>query len=205
VLLQHRDAVLPLPGTARVYLAGSNADDLGNQAGGWTVTWQGRSGSTFPGTTIRQGIGQVAPQAQLTYSRDASAPTAGHDVGIVVVGETPYAEGQGDVGVSGRSLNLSTLDRTAIDRVCAAISRCVVLVVSGRPLIVTDQLGQIDALIASWLPGGEGAGVADVLFGRVPFTGRLPVSWPRTAAQEPVNVGDAGYDPLFAYGFGLTA
>jgi beta-glucosidase len=204
VLLQNRDRALPLAGTERIYLAGSNADDLGNQAGGWTVSWQGASGATYPGTTIRQGISQVAPNAKVTFSRTASAPTAGNDVGIVVVGETPYAEGMGDVGVNGHTLSLSAADRTAIDRVCGAISRCVVLVVSGRPLIVTDRLAQADALVASWLPGSEGAGVADVLFGRTPFTGKLPVSWPRTEAQEPINTGDATYDPLFPYGFGLT-
>jgi beta-glucosidase len=203
VLLQNRDAVLPLTGTERIYLAGSNADDIGNQAGGWTVSWQGRSGNTIPGTTIRAGIGQVAPNARVTFSRDASAPTAGNDVGIVVVGETPYAEGMGDVGVNGHTLALSALDRTAIDRVCDTISRCVVLVVAGRPQIVTDKLPKIDALVASWLPGSEGAGVADVLFGRTPFTGRLPQTWPRAQTQEPTNVGDAGYDPLFPYGWGL--
>ena len=78
-----------------------------------------------------------------------------------------------------------------------------VLVVSGRPQVLTDQLGPIDALVASWLPGSEGAGVADVLFGRRPFTGRLSMTWPRTEAQVPINVGDAGYDPLFPYGWGL--
>jgi beta-glucosidase len=205
VLLQNRDNVLPLAGTERIYLAGSNADDLGNQAGGWTVSWQGRSGSTYPGTSIRAGIAAVAPQARVTFSRTASASTAGNDVGIVVVGETPYAEGMGDVGVNGHTLSLSAADRTAIDRVCTTIPRCAVLVVAGRPQIVTDKLGEIDALVASWLPGSEGAGVADVLFGRVPFTGRLPVSWPRSEAQEPINVGDASYDPLFPFGFGLGA
>jgi beta-glucosidase len=205
VLLQNRDAVLPLTGTERIYLAGSNADNIGNQAGGWTVTWQGRSGNTIPGSTIRAGIGQVAPNARVTFSRDASTPTAGNGVGIVVVGETPYAEGMGDVGVNGHTLALSTSDRTAIDRVCDTISRCAVLVVAGRPQIVTDKLAKIDALVASWLPGSEGAGVADVLFGRTPFTGRLPQTWPRSEAQEPTNVGDAGYDPLFPYGWGLRA
>jgi beta-glucosidase len=203
VLLQNRDAALPLAGTERIYLAGSNADNIGNQAGGWTVTWQGRSGNTIPGTTIRAAISQVAPNARVTFSRDAAASTAGHDVGIVVVGETPYAEGMGDVGVNGRTLALSAADRTAIDRVCDTISRCVVLDVAGRPQIVTDQLPKIDALVASWLPGSEGGGVADVLFGRTPFTGRLPQTWPRSEAQEPTNVGDAGYDPLFPYGWGL--
>ena len=90
-----------------------------------------------------------------------------------------------------------------IDKVCAAIAKCVVLVVSGRPQVLTDQLGKIDSVVASWLPGSEGTGVADVLFGRRPFTGRLSMSWPRSEAQVPVNVGDPDYQPLYPYGWGL--
>jgi beta-glucosidase len=100
-------------------------------------------------------------------------------------------------------MELKAGDRATIDKVCSALPTCVVLVVSGRPQILTDQLGEIDGLVASWLPGTEGAGVADVLFGKRPFTGKLPLSWPRSAAQEPINVGDASYDPLFPFGFGL--
>lgn len=202
VLLKNDAGLLPLAKDARIYVAGSNADDLGHQTGGWTVSWQGGSGDTTTGTSILAGIRQVAPGAAVTYSRDASAPTGTADVGVVVVGEPPYAEGVGDVGNNGRSLDLPAADRTAIDRVCAAMP-CVVLVVAGRPQLVTDRLGAIDALVASWLPGSEGAGVADTLFGEVPFTGRLPVTWPASAPQVPVNVGDATYEPLYAYGWGL--
>jgi beta-glucosidase len=202
VLLKNSGHALPLRSGQRVYVAGVNANDLGNQAGGWTVTWQGQSGNdSFPGTTILEGIRHYAPRA--TYSVDASAPMAGHDVGIVVVGETPYAEGVGDVG-NGHTLELSAADRANIDRVCTGIATCVVLDVAGRPQIVTGALPKMDAFVMSWLPGSEGAGVADVLFGRRPFTGTLPVSWPRSEAQEPINVGDRNYNPLFAYGFGLT-
>ncbi|MFC9326119.1 glycoside hydrolase family 3 protein [Kitasatospora sp. NPDC057015] len=200
VLLKNEGRALPLRAGQRIYVAGVNADDIGNQAGGWTVTWQGGSGNTIPGTTILQGIRQNAPQA--TYSADASAPTEGYDVGVVVIGETPYAEGVGDVG-NGHTLNLSDTDRATIARVCGAIRTCVVLDVAGRPQIITDELPGIDAFVMSWLPGSEGAGVSDVLFGKRPFTGRLPVTWPRSEAQEPINVGDKQYDPLFPYGFGL--
>lgn len=201
VLLKNDHRALPLTSSQRIYVAGVNADDIGNQAGGWTVTWQGGSGSTIPGTTILQGIRQNA--AQTTYSADASAPTDGYDVGVVVIGETPYAEGVGDVG-NGHTLDISAADRAAIDKVCGAIRTCVVLDVAGRPQIITDELPGIDAFVMSWLPGSEGAGVSDVLFGKRAFTGKLPVSWPRSEAQEPVNVGDKVYDPLFAYGYGLT-
>jgi beta-glucosidase len=101
-------------------------------------------------------------------------------------------------------MRLSDADSAAVDKVCSAVATCVVSVVSGRPLVIeAAQLSKIDALVASWLPGSEGAGVADVLFGKKPFTGTLPVSWPRTLEQEPVNVGDRDYRPLFPYGFGL--
>ncbi|MFR9776571.1 glycoside hydrolase family 3 N-terminal domain-containing protein [Micromonospora sp. MS34] len=214
VLLKNSGQALPLRPEASIYVAGRNADDLGNQAGGWTITWQGVAGDAIPGTSILDGIREVAPQAEVTYSADASAPTGDAQVGVVVVGETPYAEGYGDVGgpecgwctvpqQEEKSLSLPAGDRAVIDKVCAEVPTCVVLVVSGRPQVLTEQLGEIDALVASWLPGSEGAGVADVLFGRRPFTGRLPVSWPRSEAQVPINVGDADYQPLFPFGWGL--
>ncbi|MFG2604944.1 glycoside hydrolase family 3 N-terminal domain-containing protein [Streptomyces sp. NPDC048514] len=200
VLLKNQGAVLPLRKSEKVYVAGSNADDIGNQTGGWTLTWQGSSGNTTPGTTILQGMREAG--GNVTWSKDASAPTGGYDAGVVVVGETPYAEGVGDVG-NGHSLRLSAADQAAVDKVCAAM-RCAVLVVSGRPQLIGDRLDGIDALVASWLPGTEGEGVADVLYGRRPFTGRLPVTWPRSEAQLPINVGDTSYDPQFPYGWGLT-
>ena len=225
VLLKNSGNVLPLKKNAHIYVAGRNADDIGNQSGGWTLTWQGFSernpaGAQVPhqpGTTILEGIQQVAPQARVTYSADGTAPTDGADVAVVAVGETPYSEGFGDVGGPRwaydpadanqprelKSLELQPQDRATVERVCGQVETCVVLVVSGRPQIVTDQLGDIDALVASWLPGTEGAGVADVLFGRRGFTGKLSVSWPRTAAQEPINIKDPNYDPLYPYGHGL--
>jgi len=217
VLLKNGSGALPLRRNAKIYVAGRNADDLGNQAGGWTITWQGQSGVRTQGTSILQGMRQVAPDASITYSRDASAPMTGSTVGVVVIGETPYSEGFGDVGGpqwaydpsddnmprEPKTMELKAEDRATVQKVCSTLPTCVVLVVSGRPQIVTGQLGGIDALVASWLPGTEGAGVADVLFGRRPFTGQLPQSWPRTAAQEPINVGDARYAPLFPFGWGL--
>ncbi|WP_426498869.1 glycoside hydrolase family 3 N-terminal domain-containing protein [Streptomyces sp. D54] len=203
VLLKNEGAVLPLTPSQKVYVAGSNADDIGNQAGGWTISWQGSSGRTTTGTTILEGMRKAArtPEA-VTFSRDASAATDGYDVGVVVVGETPYAEGIGDVG-NGHDLELTAADRAAVDKVCAAM-KCAVLVVSGRPQLIGDRLGDMDALVASWLPGSEGDGVADVLYGRRAFTGQLPVTWPKAEAQLPINVGDAAYDPQFPYGWGLT-
>lgn len=226
VLLKNDRNALPLKRDAAIYVAGRNADDIGNQSGGWTLTWQGFSEHNAgnptvpqqPGTSILDGIRQVAPRAKVTYSADGTAPTGGAQVAIVAVGETPYAEGFGDVGgpqwaydpADGgvprekKLIELQPQDRQTVQRVCAQVPTCVVLIVSGRPQIVTDLLGDVDALVASWLPGTEGAGVADVLFGKKAFTGKLPVSWPRTADQEPINAGDANNDPLFGYGYGLT-
>lgn len=201
VLLKNSGNVLPLARNAKVYVAGSNADDLGNQTGGWTLSWQGSSGPGDVGTTILAGMRQVAPNATITYSKDASAPMTGYGVGVVVVGETPYAEGVGDVG-NGHTLQLSTVDRAAVDKVCAAM-KCVVLTVSGRPLDITGIVPEAAAVVASWLPGTEGAGVADVLFGDKPFTGRLPETWALAESQLPINVGDANYNPLYPFGWGL--
>jgi len=119
---------------------------------------------------------------------------------VVVVGETPYAEFKGDR----EDLSLDKEDLAAIANVKKAGIPVVVVVVSGRPLILGDALTQADALVAAWLPGTEGQGVADVLFGDYKPTGKLSFTWPRSMAQIPINVGDATYDPLFAYGFGLT-
>jgi beta-glucosidase len=219
VLLKNGEHALPIDRRGDVYVAGSNADNIGNQAGGWTLTWQGGSTNEIPGTTILQGIEQAVHGGSVTFSEDASAPVPPDATGVVVVGETPYAEGFGDVGgpqYSGdpgdegkprpiKDMQISAADRAAIDRVCAAAARCVVVIVSGRPLIVEpQQLEEIDGLVAAWLPGSEGEGVADTLFGYQPFTGKLPVSWPRTLAQEPINIGEPNYDPLYPFGWGLT-
>lgn len=201
VLLKNAHRALPLAKTGKIYVAGSNADNPGNQSGGWTLTWQGQSGAIPGATSILAGMRQDAPKATVTYSADASAPTTGYKLGVVVVGETPYAEGVGDVG-NGHTLQLSVADRDAVDRVCGAM-KCVVLVVSGRPLDITGIVGEADAVVASWLPGSEGEGVADVLFGRTPFTGRLPETWAMAESQLPINVGDKRYDPLYPYGWGL--
>ena len=217
VLLKNEGDVLPLSRGAKLYVAGRNADDIGHQAGGWTRTWQGGTGDTIPGDTVLEGIREVAPDAQVTWSEDASAPTEGSDVGVVVVGESSYSEGFGDVGGpewpydpddagvprEEKRLTLHEGDQAVVDEVCSALPTCVVLVVSGRPMVLTEQAEQADALVASWLPGSEGTGVADVLFGRKPFTGRLSMSMARSEAQVPVNLGDEQYAPLYPFGLGL--
>ncbi|MBO0843158.1 MAG: glycoside hydrolase family 3 protein, partial [Nocardioides sp.] len=202
VLLKNSGRTLPLSTKQPVYVAGSNADSIGDDAGGWTLTWQGGSKNVVPGTTVLDGIEQDSHGA-VTYSADASAPVPAGAAGVVVVGETPYAEGYGDVGGPQwaydpadnnvprppQTMQISDADKAAISKVCAAAASCTVVVVSGRPLIIPpDVLAQTDALVAAWLPGSEGAGVADDLLGKHAYTGKLPVTWPRTLAQEPINV-----------------
>jgi beta-glucosidase len=201
VVLKNDGKVLPLARTAaRIHVAGKNAKDIGNQCGGWTVTWQGMSGALVPGTTILDAIrGAAGKTTRVSFTRDGKE-AAGATVGVVVVGETPYAEMRGDR----EDLALAKEDLDAISTVKKAGVPVVTVVVSGRPLILGEALTLSDAIVAAWLPGTEGEGVADVLFGDHKPTGKLAFSWPRSMSQIPINVGDQPYDPLFPYGFGLT-
>ena len=201
LVLLKNDGVLPLSkDLGHIHVSGKNADDLGNQCGGWTITWQGESGPITKGTTVYEAI-QVAVSSftNVTYSKDGTG-AKGADVGIVIIGETPYAEMEGDR----ESLALDKKDLAAIDRIRKAGVPVVVIIVSGRPLIITDELDKWSGLIAAWLPGSEGKGVTDVIFGDYNPTGRLSVTWPRTMEQIPINFGDSDYDPLFEYGYGLS-
>jgi len=199
LVLLKNSGVLPLKPTSRILVSGSNADDVGNQSGGWTLSWQGQSGRVPGGTSILAGLEAVAGAGgKVSYlSTPTPSQAKGYDVGVVVVGEMPYAEGKGDRA----DLGLSPADKAAVRAVCGAI-HCVVVVVSGRPLLITDQLSQMGALVAAWLPGSEGEGVADVLFGRQPFVGKLPVSWPGSMEGLPTGAGEGA--PLFPFGFGLS-
>jgi beta-glucosidase len=202
VLLKNRNRVLPLAKTVkRIHVAGSSADDIGNQCGGWTISWQGKSGpNTTGGTTILKAIEQsVSPQTRVTYSQDGS-DAAGADVGVVVIGEIPYAEMIGDR----QSLVLSEEDVAVVARMKERGMPLVVVLLSGRPVIIDNVIDKADAFVAAWLPGTEGHGVTDVLFGDFKPVGKLSFSWPRSMDQIPINVGDRNYDPLFKYGYGLS-
>jgi beta-glucosidase len=204
VLLKNDGATLPLgrgAGRGRIHVAGQAADDIGIQCGGWTIDWQGGRGEITPGgTTILAGIRAAAgPGAAVTYSVDG-AGAEGAEVAIVVIGEEPYAEYEGDR----LDLSLDPDQVALVRRVADAGVPVVVVLLSGRPMILDAVLDRADALVAAWLPGTEGAGVADVLFGHHPPTGRLSFTWPRSMEQIPLNVGDPDYDPLFPFGFGLS-
>lgn len=177
VSLKNTDGALPLRADVpRIVVGGSAADNLGRQSGGWTVEWQGIDGNWIPGTTILQGIkNAVSAETSVSYSLTGEFPASDAlaDVGIAVVGEAPYAEGIGDNAHPA----LTSEDVETIARVKAASKTLVVVIVSGRPLDIANEIGGWDAVVAAWLPGTEGQGVADVLFGDEPFTGTLPIEW----------------------------
>ncbi|KAL6966624.1 beta-glucosidase [Sarracenia purpurea var. burkii] len=199
------DPLLPLSKKAsKILVAGSHANNLGYQCGGWTLTWQGVSGNNITaGTTIFSGISNaVDPNTEVMYSENPDAEfvkSSNFSYAIVVVGETPYAEFNGD----NTNLTIPEPGLSTINNVCGSV-KCVVVLISGRPLVIEPHLSSIDALIAAWLPGTEGQGVADLLFGDYGFTGKLPRTWFRTVDQLPMNVGDPDYDPVFPFGFGLA-
>jgi beta-glucosidase len=203
VLLKNDNHALPLAKTAkRLVVAGKGADDIGMQCGGWTIKWQGQTGNvTTGGTTILGGIRKaVAPGTEVTYSPDGDN-LQGADAAIVVIGETPYAEGAGDR----KDLGLAQKDVDLVKKIKQAGMPVITVLLSGRPMIIGPALESSDAFIAAWLPGTEGQGAADVLFGDYKPTGKLPHTWPKTMDQVPINVGDPGADKaLFPYGYGLT-
>jgi len=226
VLLKNESAVLPLNKSERILVAGKNANNRGHQCGGFTIDWQGTSGNhaVVGGTSIWEGIQAVAPGAVLSVDGSA-ADSEKHDVAIVVIGERPYAEGLGDVRVAdkvakgsgamlpgqmlapyGSTLELAVShpeDLQTIRNITAKGIPVVAVLVSGRPLIVNQELNESKAFVAAWLPGSEGQGVSDVLFGDFDFQGKLSFSWPMNESQN-VNRGDDPYHPLFPYGHGLT-
>jgi beta-glucosidase len=202
VLLKNNRRTLPLPKTAtRVHVAGLGADDLGMQCGGWTITWQGSLDNQVKGgTTLLAAIkNTVSRGTQVTYSRDGTG-AEGATTGIVVLGETPYAEGQGD----SVDLALPPENLQVLANMKKAEIPLVVVLLCGRPVILGRIADDADALVAVWLPGIEGQGVADVLFGDFSPTGKLSYSWPRSASEVTRHPGDAGYDPLFRLGYRLS-
>ena len=202
VLLKKNDNILPLPkSNIKVLVAGEHADNIGLQCGGWTIQWGGASGNITEGTTILDGLKKVAPSVEFVYDEGGnfSDPTA--DYAIVVIGEQPYAEGGGD-----RDDLIIDKDHINLVRKLKNLGIPVVtILISGRPMIINPALHNSDVFIAAWLPGTEGDGIAEVLFGDYSPKGLLPMTWSKSMDQIPQNFGDAQYDPLFEYGFGITS
>jgi len=202
VVLKNK-AALPLKKSGHIHVMGPYADDLGAQCGGWTVSWKGKLGRHTEGTTILEGLRAEAGDAKVTFDSDSADAKA--DVLVVVVGEEPYVEYYGDR----QNLALSKRDQGLIRQAAEAGPPVVVVLLSGRPLILGEALESCDAFVAAWLPGSEGQGVADVLYGDHKPSGKLPHTWPRSMSQIPLNVRPgssevAGDDALFAFGHGLT-
>ncbi|KAK9168209.1 hypothetical protein Syun_000349 [Stephania yunnanensis] len=195
---------LPLDRNARkILVAGGHADDLGYQCGGWTISWQGSSGRITIGTTILDAIkGTVGGKTQVVHEPSPSPATlADEDLSfaIVVVGEAPYAESHGDNAELKIPFNGTELINSITERIPT-----LAILISGRPLVLEpEMLEKVDAFVAAWLPGTEGKGITDVVFGDYDFEGLLPVTWFKTVDQLPINAGHEPYDPLFPLGFGL--
>ncbi len=213
VLLKNTGGVLPLKRRANVLVAGNGADNLSKQTGGWSITWQGteNTNADFPGaTSILAGIRSAVGAAGGTVTYNAAGEFSHKpDVAVVVFGEEPYAEGAGNV----QSLDYVSpgdADLALLKKLQSAGVPVVAVLLTGRPLWINPELNASDAFVVAWLPGTEGAGVADVLFrnaaGEVnhDFIGKLSFSWPKHIAQLALNRNDAEYQPLFPYGFGLT-
>jgi beta-glucosidase len=200
VVLKNDNKLLPLSKNAHVHVAGKGHDDIGIQCGGWTITWQGGAGPTTKGTTILEGIHKaVAHSTIVSHSADGSH-SEGAKVGIAVIGEMPYAEMMGDR----TDLHLAPEDIAVIDRMKGAGLPVVVVLLSGRPMFIDNILGKADAIVAAWLPGTEGDGVADVLFGDYKPVGKLSFTWPKDSSSS-LHRSDPGYQTLFPLGHGLSA
>jgi len=203
VLLKNSNSALPLSktGSYKIVVGGKSVDNLGYQMGGWSISWQGGSGTTTTGgTTFWQALQQATAGTGITLQNVGTRTKARYsaDVGIWVGGETPYAEGKGDSS----TLAFGTDNSSQLSDICSRVKVCIAILLSGRPVVIADQLPKANAFVAAWLPGTEGAGITDVLFG-AGFTGKLPVSWPTAVTDEPINSGD-GKTPLFALGYGIT-
>jgi beta-glucosidase len=206
VLLKNDNNALPIDRrVSTILLAG--IDNSGIQSGGWTLEWQGVTENLLGATTIFTGIkNALSPETKVLYDSAGNFPDfAGiAPLGIVIVGELPYAEGVADTA----DLRLSPGDIQIIQQVRTKVDKLVVVILSGRPMVITDQFQSADAWVAAWLPGSEGEGVADVILGDYPFTGKLPYTWPRSNEQLPINennvIGKTGCEgPLFPIGYGL--
>ena len=215
VLLMNTNNILPLAkDTPIIFVAGEGANDIGLQSGGWTLEWQGKTGNDNQGTTILSGIRALAgSNTRIEFNRDADFSEFNDadgnplvaDIGIVVLAEKPYAEGVGDRA----DLSLSDGEVQLLEDTKKQSRSIIVILLSGRPRLITEQLPMAEAWVAAWWPGTEGDGIADVLFGDYPFTGKTAYTWPRTNEQLPINVnntmGKTGCDaPLFPFGYGLS-
>lgn len=199
LVLLKNDDVLPLGESAQVAIAGIAADNIGFACGGWTINWQGGSGAITEGATLVKGLDE-ALDANLVYSPDGTFASK-VKLAIVVIAEQPYAEGEGD----NDDLSITPEDKALIEKVRKQCDKLLLVIYSGRPLIITDVVDQCDAIVAAWLPGTEANAIADVLIGKVPFTGKLAYTWFKSMEQLPLShLEKTNSEPLWQFGHGLT-
>ncbi|WP_113922136.1 glycoside hydrolase family 3 protein [Cognataquiflexum aquatile] len=208
VLLKNEDNILPLKRDAKIVVVGEFGDNSGLQSGGWTVNWQGTNENYRGATTILEGFKKIS-SVEVAYDKDGIGNDDA-DIAVIVVGETPYAEFFGDIGgeINAYQLTLTEIHQNYIDTYIKLGKKTVVVLVCGRPLVVTPQIDQSDAFVVAWLPGSEGNGIAEVLYGEYDFKGKLPHSWPKSVddynGKYGPNFWDDSIKPLFPLGFGLN-
>ncbi len=209
VLLKNANNTLPLSKDTKIVVVGEFGDNTGLQSGGWTVNWQGTTENYKGATSILEGIRRFSTQ-EVIYDQDGSASMDHADVAVIVIGETPYAEFFGDIGgeMNKYQLTLSEAHQKYISNAVEKGIKVVVVLISGRPLVITKELEQSNAFVAAWLPGSEGDGIAEVLFGEYDFNGKLPHSWPKSEedyiGKYGPNFWDSAIAPLFPIGYGLS-
>ncbi|MCE2994475.1 MAG: glycoside hydrolase family 3 C-terminal domain-containing protein [Flammeovirgaceae bacterium] len=210
VLLKNENNILPLKKDARIVVVGEFGNNSGLQSGGWTVNWQGMTENYAGATTLLEGIRKISAH-EVLYDPTGAADSDQVGVAVIVVGETPYAEFMGDIGgvMNKYQHTLTEEHQKLIETYHVKGLKTVVVLISGRPLVVTKQLEQADAFVAAWFPGSEGDGIAEVLFGDSDFKGKLPHSWPASVEDYEgkkygPNFWDPSTKPLFPFGFGLT-
>ena len=201
VLLKNANDILPIKNKKQTILvAGEHADNIGFQCGGWSIWWQGGSGKITEGTSILDGIkSKIGDEANLIFSKNGETDQ-NVDLIIVAIGEEPYAEMNGDK----ESLDLSKNHINLVNKLSETGKPIVLILISGRPMILKPIINKCDAILAAWLPGTEGAGISDILFGDFNPSAKLSFSWPKSMDQIPINFGDSNYDPLYKFGHGLT-
>jgi beta-glucosidase len=208
VLLKNKDQILPLEMDQKIVVVGEHANNTGLQSGGWTIHWQGTSQNYRGSTSLLDGLRDLSKE-EILYDSTGTADYDA-DVAIVVVGETPYAEFFGDIhdGPRGYKLELTEKHKKYIQSYKRKGMRIVTVLISGRPLVVTKEIEISDAFVAAWLPGSEGLGIAEVLFGKYNFKGKLPHSWPKSTDDFDGLYGPNFWDdsimPLFQIGYGLN-
>ncbi|MEJ5284189.1 MAG: glycoside hydrolase family 3 N-terminal domain-containing protein [Brevinematales bacterium] len=206
IVMLKNENTLPLSKNLKeIVVVGPKADDIGSQCGGWTISWQGKRGNFIPGTTILEAIKKsVDKNTKITYdvqgNKISKETKRLPDAVIVVVGESPYAEFMGDRTIP----TMDFSDASIVEKLNDVKTKKILVLITGRPLVIADFKDMADAILVAWLPGTEGEGITDVIFGDYKPTGKLPFSWPESDEQLPINVGDKEYKPLFPFGFGLT-